>query len=1147
MAIIYKNICYPSAAQIVFEKKAILLTSRYKRAYPTVTEIQKWLFDNGFERFAELFEANEIDAEVLVDLSDDDLKELGIAMGPRKKLLKAILANEQVIEARSGSSNNQASQAPVKFTTSAKEAERRQLTVLFVDLVGSSTLAGELDPEEMRDVITGYQNAVAGVVTRFDGYVAKYMGDGVLCYFGWPNAHEDDAERAVRAALEIVLSVTAMRTPEGEALAARAGIATGLVVVGDLIGEGAAQEEAVVGETPNIAARLQALADPGQVVIAETTKLLLGDVFVLTDLGAHELRGISGKSSAYVVDMERPVESRFEARSSADISAMVGRDQELALMMERWRQARQSEGQLVLLTGEAGIGKSRITRAMIDSVAQEEHIRLSYQCSPYHVDSSLYPVIQQLTFVTGIKRSDSNDEKLDKLEAVLVNEKPALIAALLGLQTEERYGSFDLNPQQQRVQTLQALTDELTALAQHKPILFVLEDAHWIDASMLELLGLFLDQVVSARVLMLITARPTFSHSFGGHPIVSKLALNRLGRDQVTAIVSKITGGKTLPDEILYEITAKTDGVPLFVEELTKTVLESGCLKETQNAYVLTGPMSQMEIPATLHDSLMARLDRLQPVKEVAQTAACIGREFSHALLAAISPLDEPGLQDALEKLITAELIFRRGVADDTSYLFKHALVRDAAYESLLKTRRRAIHARLVDALENSDQPAPELLAYHCEQCEQLDKAIHYWREAGNTAFSLPAYAEAIGHYSAAINLIEQLDVPAVWNEFELELQLQLAQVCITKLGYDSEEAAAAFVRANGLLHTVNRPDLLVPVRYGIWIGHYLRAEHEAAYPLVSKLVEDIKDSEDPVAKLMANRMMAATLISLGKPLRARQHLELALDLYQPDFMTRFAENFAQEPGIQIRAYYTLGLYLLGFPDQANQHLEISQEAAIQLKHVNTTCYGALHWCVLGFMNRNEELARKSNHIMFELAQQHGMHTWLTYGQFGQALLQSRDGDMSALERLSLFFDDYVAEGNFLFISFYKTEQVRELLRHKQTDAALDAYKKTLNIINKTHERWYLPELYRLHGEINTAIDQPQQAEKSFQLAISTARKQDAKSWELRASTSLAQLWVGQGEVKNALELLQPIYDWFNEGFDTPDLKDARTLLQQYD
>jgi predicted ATPase len=389
--------------------------------------------------------------------------------------------------------------------------------------------------------------------------------------------------------------------------------------------------------------------------------------------------------------------------------------------------------------------------------------------------------------------------------------------------------------------------------------------------------------------------------------------------------------------------------------------------------------------------------------------------------------------------------------------------------------------------------------------------------------------------------------VPAAWNEIELELQLQLAQVCIAKLGYDSKEAAVAFVRANSLLHIVNRPDLLVPARYGIWIGHYLRAEHEAAYPLVEKLVKDIEHSKDPVAKLVSNRMMAATLVSLGEPLRARQHLELALDLYQPDFMTRFAENFAQEPGIQIRAYYILSLYLLGYPDQANNQLEISKDVAAQLRHVNTTCYGAMHWCIIGFMNRNEELARESNQVMLDLAQQHGMYTWLAYGQFGQALLQSRDGDLSALDRLTIAFSDYVAEGDFLFVSFYRTEQVREFLRHNQTDTALDAYQQTLDIINKTHERWYLPELYRLHGEINIALEQPKQAEKSFQLAISTARKQDAKSLELRASTSLAQLWVEQGEVKNALVLLQPIYDWFSEGFDTPDLVDARTLLQQYD
>ncbi len=762
-----------------------------------MTDIRTWLRGHDFERFADLFEENEIDFDALSELSDDHLKELGIPLGPRVKLLKAINA----LDASSAAvSPVEKDPSPSVSPAPSHEAERRQLTVMFVDLVGSTALSGRLDPEELRVVITSYQNTVAGVVTRFEGHVAKYMGDGVLCYFGWPRAHEDDAERAVRAGLAVMQSMAGMKGPDGEALAARAGIATGLVVVGDLIGEGAAQEEAVVGETPNLAARVQELAEPGQLVVAEATRHLLGNVFELADLGGHELKGISGETSAYAVTAERSVESRFEARSSGSISPMVGRDQELALMLERWKQAKQSEGQLVLLSGEAGIGKSRISRAMMDRVADEPHFRLSYQCSPYHTDSALFPVIQQLIFAAGIKATDRNDEKLDKLEAVLVGGDVALFAALLGLEADQRYGPLDMTPQQQRARTLQALVGQLISLSHQKPVLFVLEDAHWIDATTLELVDLCLDQVAGARVLMLLTARPTFEHGFGGHPTVTRLALNRLGREQVTAIVGKLAGGKVLPGEVLDEIADKTDGVPLFVEELTKAVLESGELKETDVAFELTGPLSRLAIPATLHDSLMARLDRLHSVKELAQTAACIGREFDYPLIESISPLDGTALEVSLNQLVAAELIFRRGVAPEATYIFKHALVRDAAYESLLRSRRKAIHEKLLVVLEAQDDVAPELLAHHATEAGLMEKAIRYWRQAGNVALARPAYDEAITHFTTAIGLVTEIQNLPTWQEWELELQVQLAQVLLAKHGYGSARAGQAFERAAKLL-----------------------------------------------------------------------------------------------------------------------------------------------------------------------------------------------------------------------------------------------------------------------------------------------------------------------------------------------------------
>ncbi len=1100
-------------------------------------EVGDWLSARGFGHLFDLFEENEIDGEVLFDLTDDDLKDLGLALGARKKLLKAIAA---------GAAEGVAAvpvTGPAPHTS--PEAERRQLTIMFVDLVGSTALAGKLDPEDMRAVMTSYQNSVAGMVTRFEGHIAKYMGDGVLCYFGWPKAHEDAAERAVRTALAILQAMEALKTPAGETLAVRIGIATGLVVVGDLIGEGAAQEQAVVGETPNLAARLQGLAVPGQVCVSETTRILIGDTFELVDTGGHELKGIEGKTPAYIVTAERAVESRFEARSFGSVSAMVGRDHELALMLERWKQATAGEGQLLLLTGEAGIGKSRITRAMIDAVADVPHIRISYQCSPYHTDSSLYPAIQQLNFAAGIKDTDSNDEKLDKLEAALVNGDAALIAALMGLDGEHRYGALDMSPQQQRTRTLQALANQLTAMAQDTPVLFVLEDAHWIDASTLELLDMGLDQHASERVFLLITARPTFEYGFGGHPMVTKLSLNRLGREQVTGIVDKISGGKSLPGELLDEIAARTDGVPLFVEELTRTVLESGDLRETDTAYELTGPISRLAIPATLHDSLMARLDRLQPVKEVAQTAACIGRQFEYSLMESISPLDGRALQDALEQLTAAELIFRRGVVPDATYMFKHALVRDAAYESLLRSRRQAIHAKLVEALEADEKSAPELVAYHATQAGLKNKAVELWARAGTIASAQPAYVEALGHLNAAIGVISQMEDRVAWRERELELTVQLAQVQMAKHGYGTEEATQAFERAAELTDATDNTELIIAVHYGRWIGPYMRGDINTCLTVADWVVEEVDRLEDAVPRIIAHRLRAASLIALGRSPEALRDLEISFGLYEENLTSDFASRFPQEPGVQIKCYQLLGLWMAGYIDQALTIAQEAMDAGRNLEHANTLCYAGLHQGNLAVWCRDFELLEACNSEVLGIAREHEMSLWLNFFGMFQALIEFSKDDSGAGERMEAELERYIAGGNGLWLPVYLAELSKQLLRLGRPAQANDVLQRALKRMETSNERWVEAELCRIQGEVHLAQADSLRAEKSFLQAIDVARKQDARPLELRAATSLARLWSEVGDVNKARDLLQPIYDWFTEGFGTRDLKDARALLDE--
>ena len=876
-------------------------------------DIEAWLRDLGLERYAEAFRENEIDAAVLADLTADDLKDLGVtAVGHRRRLLSAIelLTAPPTPDGPAEPPDPAAPDAPAR---PAAAAERRQLTVMFVDLVGSTAMSGHLDPEEMRDVILRYQNAVAGVVTGFEGHVAKYMGDGVLAYFGFPTAHEDDAERAARAGLAIVQAMSGMATPKGEPLTVRVGVATGLVVVGDLVGEGAAQEEAVVGETPNLAARLQGLATPGQVVVAESTRRLLGDLFELHDLGRQALKGIAQPVAAFAIMAERAVESRFEARQCGQLGALVGRDQELSLLLERWRQAKAGEGQVVLLTGEAGIGKSRLTRGLIDAVADDEHVRINYQCSPYHTDSALYPAIQQLTRAAGFADDDTPDAKLDKLERLLGQavadpaEDAPIFASLLGLEAQ-RYGALALTPQQLRLRLLEALSNQLTGLAAKQPVLFVLEDAHWIDPTTLEFLDQCLDRVAGTRILVLVTARPVFQHGFGGHPIVTRLALNRLGREQTSAIVAKFTDGKTLPRELLEEIAAKTDGIPLFVEELTKTVLDSEALRKTDDGYVLDRPLATLAIPTSLHDSLMARLDRMQPVKEVAQTAACIGREFDYGLMLAVLP-PAGALGEALERLTAAELIFRRGVPPDATYMFKHALVRDAAYESLLKSKRRTLHARILAALEEA-AALPEILALHAREAGLTDRAIGFYQQAGGQALARPAFAEAIAHFRQAIALIQTMNEGRERQERELELQVQLGQALLGGAGYGAAETVAEFRRARELVDGLGDTPLRFPVYYGNWVGHYVRAELPDALRLAHDMVATAGHQDDDGAAVVAHRVLGTSEMMMGRFTVARGHLELGFGHYDPEKHRALTLRFGQEPGVRparIRSAFLMG------------------------------------------------------------------------------------------------------------------------------------------------------------------------------------------------------------------------------------------------
>jgi class 3 adenylate cyclase len=727
-------------------------------------DIAAWLRELGLEQYEQAFRDNAIDVEVLPDVTDADLAGLGVLLGHRRKLLRAAATLRAPAMVEREASPGEAPSSPLSKMARTPEAERRQLTVLFCDLVGSTELAAQLDPEDMGAVLRAYQDTVAGEITRFEGHIAKYMGDGVLAYFGWPIAHEDDAERAVRAGLAVTAALTRLAPPAGEPLAARVGIATGMVMVGQMIGEGAAQEQTVVGGTPNLAARLQGLAAPGSAVISQATRRLVGGLFELADLGPQCLKGFAEPIRAWRLVGISAAESRFEAMHSAGLTPLIGREHELGLLLDRWERAKNSEGQVVLLSGEPGIGKSRITQALHERLAAEPHLRLRYHCSPYHVGSALFPVIDQLERAAGLQPEDTAEIRLDKLETVLsevtenINEVAPVLAALLWIPTGPRYPPLNLMPEAQKARTFEVLLGQLVGLAARQPVLMVLEDAHWIDPTSAELFGLVMDRIQRLPVLLLMTFRPEFAPPWTGYTHATSLTLSRLGQRQGAQMVERLTSGKPLPPEVLEQILAKTDGVPLFVEELTKTVLESGLLADAGDHFELAGPVPALAIPATLHDSLVARLDRLAPVKEVAQIGAVIGREFPYDLLSAVAPMSANQLGDALEQLVSSELVFRRGTPPGATYTFKHALVQDAAYQSLLNSKRQQLHASIAQVLQQQfpdvGETQPEVLAQHFTEAGLGERAIAYWRRAGELAVGRSANVEAIAHLNKGLELL---------------------------------------------------------------------------------------------------------------------------------------------------------------------------------------------------------------------------------------------------------------------------------------------------------------------------------------------------------------------------------------------------------
>jgi class 3 adenylate cyclase/predicted ATPase len=1046
--------------------------------------------------------------------------------------------------------------APVTLPAPSRTdgAERRQLTVMFCDLVGSTALSTRFDPEDLREVIAAYHRTVTKIVAEADGFVSRYMGDGVLVYFGYPQAHEDDAERAVRAGLAMIDAVSRLDVRSVK-LQARVGIATGLVVVGDLIGEGSVQEHSVVGETPNLAARLQALAEPETVVIAAGTRRLVGALFEYRDLGAVEVKGITTPVPAWQVLRPSVVASRFEALRGAALTRLVGRDEEIDLLLRRWTRAKAGDGQVVLISGEAGLGKSRITAELEESLHVEPHLRLRYFCSPYHQDSALFPFIEQLGRASGFASDDPPAVKLNKLEALLARAAPpdedlAFLADLLSLPVSERHPLPNLNPQRKKEQTLEALIRQIGRLARQQPLVMVFEDAHWIDPTSRELLDLAVGRVRSLPVLLIVTFRPQFQPPWTGQPQVTMLALNRLDRRDRTSLVEQIAGGKALPDEVIDQIADRTDGVPLFVEELTKSVLESGLLREEADRYVLDRALPPLAIPTSLHDSLMARLDRLASVRLVAQIGAAIGREFSYALLRAVSRLPEEELQAALARLVASELVFRRGMPPNAVYSFKHALVQDAAHSSLLRSARQQLHAQIAEALAAHSpelmDSQPELFAQHYAEAGLMEKSVICWGKAGHSSAARSAMTESAAQFQKGLEQLALLPDTPERQRQELEFWSALGAASRAVKGQAAPETGHAYARARELWEQLGSPSEFLRIPFGQSRYHMFRGELDLAQRLNDDLLCLSRQRNDFAGLVLGHYSSGRNLMFVGRFSSSRSHLEEVLALYDPLSHRSLLYQAGDDPHVGSQAYLGIVLFCIGYPDQALARSNAAIAEARRLAHppslAGSLAVGVRLFSLVG----NDAVLDKRAKQLVALTTEQGFAFWRALGMIYLGWLEVKNGDVTeGISRLRSCLSAYRATGAELYVPHYIALLASAYEIAGQIEDAVTQLDDALQIVETTGERWLAAELNRHKGQLLLRQGHPEAAEELYRKALSIAKEQGAKLWELRAAMSLARLRRDQGRCAEARDLLEPVYGWFTEGFDTPDLKNAKALLDE--
>jgi class 3 adenylate cyclase/predicted ATPase len=1076
-------------------------------------DIARWLCELGMQQYLQAFRDNAIDAAILPELTADDLKDLGVTLvGHRRRLLAAIASLRT--ESRS------VPEQTLREAADTSTAERRQLTVMFCDLVGSTALSVRLDPEDLREVIGSYHAVVAEVVARFDGFVAKYMGDGVLAYFGYPIAHEDDPERAVRAGLAAIEAVRGLQT-RGP-LHVRIGLATGLAVVGDLIGSGSAEERTVVGETPNLAARLQALAEPDTIVIAENTRRLVGDLFEYQNLGEVELKGLTAPVPAYRVLGESRMGSRFEALRSGQ-TPLIGREEELELLRRRWTQAKTGTGRVMLISAEPGIGKSRLAEAFRATLAGEPHSRLRYFCSPYHQDSALFPFVGQLERAAGFERDDTPAARLEKLETLLAANMPAqgdlqFFAELLGVPLDNRYPTLDLTPQRKKERTFEALLHQLAGLAKQQPVLMMFEDLHWADPSSRELLDLMVEQIERTSVLLIATFRPEFQAPWADRAHVTTLSLRRLGRDESGRLIRGLLGDAAdLPIAVLDEIVERTDGVPLFLEELTKAVLE--------NTAVGTIPAASTRVPATLHASLMARLDRLGPIaKEIAQAGAAIGREFSYELVAAAAQRTEAELQGGLGRLVAAGLVFQRGAPPEASFLFKHALVQDTAYSMLLRGPRQALHARIAQALEERfptlADTHPEILAHHFTEASLLEKAVAYWCRAGRQSEAKAALIEAIAQLRRGLRLIADLPSTRERARQELELQIALAGALRSGKGFSHPEVAEAFDRARSLVQDSEEAGTIshFSVLFGLFGTKFHGGQSRAGLDHAREFLSLAQSRADPGLLITGYQIVGQALITIGDYRAAFSEVERGAQLYESEKHRMLALQIASDPGVTMRGFWAWGLWHQGYPDRAS---EVAEEVLQHARRPDAHPYHSrglgLHMGgMIAIAGRRLSEAEEIGKEAVTVGNEHGFPTVSGSGLILQGWALTRRGaNGTAVESIR---NGIAAAGLHSYKPIFLGLLAEALALTGKSEEGLAVLGEALALAEASGARGNDAELHRLRGDLLQRLQNPDwsDVEDCFRCAVTIACEQGTRGFELRAAVSLARLLSDHGRRSEA-------------------------------